>query len=58
MRPRIHTIPVGDLTCVTPFGSAPDQPGPVMAYVWALPPVVREPATLNTSDQPSSIGTM
>jgi hypothetical protein len=38
--------------------SVPDQPGPVMAYVCALLPVVRELATLNTSDQLSSIGMM
>ena len=36
------------------LGSVPDQPGPVMAYVWALPPVVREPATTNTSEKPSA----
>jgi hypothetical protein len=30
----------------------------VIAYVWAALPVVREPATLNTSEKPSSIGMM
>ena len=29
---------VGDLYSVTPAGSVPDQPGPVMAYFCALPP--------------------
>ncbi len=33
-------------------------PGPVMAYVCALPPVVGKLATANTSDRPSSIGTI
>ena len=57
-RPRIHTNAVGDLTCVTPSGTVPDQPGPVMTYSWALPPVAREPATKNTSLKPLSIGMM
>jgi len=51
-------MPVGDWTSFKPGGSVPDQPGPVMAYACALPPVVRDPATSNTSDHPSSIGMM
>ena len=47
---------VGALYSVTPAGSVPDQPGPVMAYVCAFVPVVRLPGTWNTLVQPSSIG--
>ncbi len=49
-------MPVGDLYSVTPAGSVPDQPGPVIAYFCALVPVVRLPGTWNTLVQPSSIG--
>ena len=49
-------MPVGDLYSVTPAGSVPVQPGPVIAYFCALVPVVRLPGTWNTSVQPSSIG--
>ncbi len=49
---------VGESTRVTPSGSVPDQPGPVMAYAWAPPPVVAGLATKNTSEKPSSIGMM
>ena len=52
----IHTVPVGDLYSVTPSGSLPVQPGPVIAYFWALSPVVRLPGTSNTFVQASSIG--
>ncbi len=47
---------VGDLYSVTPSGKSPFQPGPVIAYFWALSPVVRLPGTWNTLVQPSSIG--
>src|SRR5512134_1132284 len=56
MRPSTHTIPVGDLYSVTPAGSVPDHPGPVIAYFCALDPVVRLPGSWNTLVQPSSIG--
>ena len=56
MRPRSQTIPVGDLYSVTPAGSVPVQPGPVIAYFCAPVPVVRLPGTWNTSVQPESIG--
>jgi hypothetical protein len=56
MRPSSQTRLVGDLYSVTPLGSSPLQPGPVMAKVWALVPVVRLPGTWNTSVQPSSMG--
>lgn len=36
---------VGDLYSVTPSGSAPVQPGPVIAYVCAPGPVVLFPGT-------------
>jgi hypothetical protein len=49
---------VGDSTYVTPSGSVPDQPGPVMTYSWAFPPVAREPATKNTSLKPLNMGMM
>ena len=49
-------MPVGDLYSVTPSGSVPFQPGPVIAYFCAFVPVVRLPGTSNTSVQPSSIG--
>ena len=56
MRPSSQTMPVGDLYSVTPAGSVPDQPGPVIAYFCAPVPVVRLPGTWNTSVQPESIG--
>src|SRR5262245_49434736 len=56
MRPRIQTIPVGDLYSLTPDGSVPLQPGPVIAYVCGPVPVVRLPGTWKTFVQPSSIG--
>ena len=34
---------VADLYSVTPSGNSPFHSGPVMAYVWALLPVVRVP---------------
>ena len=37
---------VGDLYSVTPAGSVPFQPGPVIAYFCALVPVVRLPGHL------------
>ena len=49
-------MPVGDLYSVTPAGSFPLQPGPVIAYFCAFVPVVRLPGTWNTVVQPSSIG--
>ena len=58
MRPRIHTIAVGEATRVTPSGSVPDQPGPVTAYDWGLPPVALVLATWMTSEKPSSMGMM
>src|SRR5512139_2998555 len=56
MRPRIHTMAVGDLYSVTPAGSVPVQPGPVIAYFCALVPVVRWPGSWNTLVHMSSIG--
>jgi hypothetical protein len=44
------------LYSVTPSGSVPVQPGPVIANVCALVPVVRLPGEANTLVQPSSIG--
>src|SRR5215468_7769641 len=56
MRPSTHTMPVGALYSVTPAGSVPVHPGPVIAYFCALVPVVRLPGSWNTLVQPSSIG--
>ena len=48
MRPPIITVLVGDLYSVMPFGSVPDQSGPVIAKFPALVPVVRLPGDANT----------
>jgi hypothetical protein len=49
-------MPVGALYSVTPAGSVPDQPGPVIAYFCALVPVVRLPGSWKTLVHMSSIG--
>ncbi len=49
-------MPVGDLYSVTPAGSVPVQPGPVIAYFCAFVPVVRLPGSWNTVVHMSSIG--
>jgi len=47
----IHTMLVGDFSSWTPSGSVPFQFGPVMAYFWALSPVVRLPGTAKGEDR-------
>src|SRR3954466_1859787 len=51
-----QTMFVGDFSCLTPDGSVPVQPGPVIAYVCAPVPVVRVPGTAKTVVHPSSRG--